>query len=46
MKMKKNELIPSLDVKETWSKPELETVSVKESTLNGFIAINDGAFFS
>ena len=36
-----------VEVKETWSKPELEAVSIKESTLGTFINIGaDNGVFS
>lgn len=47
-KMKENkELISYLEAKETWVKPELETVSVKESTLATVVNFGvDGGIFS
>ncbi|MHA8061591.1 hypothetical protein PQG22_09975 [Aquirufa beregesia] len=46
--MKENKEITSSEKgKETWAKPELETVSVKEITLASFINVGvDNFFFS
>ncbi|WP_459519253.1 hypothetical protein [Aquirufa nivalisilvae] len=35
-----------VEAKETWTKPELETVSVKENTLAGAPGVIDGIIFS
>ena len=43
-KMKEN--ASQVEAKETWAKPVLETVSVKESTLNFVFDNNDGLAFS
>ncbi|WP_262886084.1 hypothetical protein [Aquirufa beregesia] len=44
--MKKNELTPQVEAKETWTKPELEIVSLKENTLAGGPGLFDLAVFS
>ena len=35
-----------VEAKETWAKPELETVSVKDNTLNGGAILPDGGLVS
>ncbi|CAM4251992.1 hypothetical protein AQBE111736_08050 [Aquirufa beregesia] len=43
--MKKIELTPQVEAKETWTKPELEMVSVKENTLAGAgVGVDIGIF--
>lgn len=42
--MKTNlEIVTQVESKQAWAKPELETVSIREGTLNGITFVNDGA---
>ncbi|WP_166231346.1 hypothetical protein [Aquirufa beregesia] len=42
----KKELAIQEEIKETWTKPELETVSVKDNTLAGAVGVTDAGIFS
>lgn len=44
--MEKIELLPQEKTNQTWSKPKLELVSIKESTLAGGPGVIDGGIFS
>lgn len=44
--MEKIELLPQEKTKQTWSKPELELVSIKEQTLAGGPGFTDAGILS